>query len=84
MPRGWRYRVRLENADSASITEHEVTLSWADHDYWCGGRLAPSKTVEAVLTYCIDHKSPPFPREFDASRARRWIPKIDKELRRAI
>lgn len=80
---GWRYDVRVCH-DDGTETRHSVTLAWIDHDYWCGGRLAPSRTVEAVLTYCLDHDAPAFPPAFDAARARRWLPAIDRDLKRAL
>jgi hypothetical protein len=80
---GWRYDVVVQH-DDGTETRHSVSLTWMDHDYWTGGRIAPSRTVGAVLTYCLDHGSPTFPPAFDAARARRWLPAIDQELRQAL
>ncbi len=79
--RGWEYDVTIRHDNGAS-TAHTVRLSWADHDYWSGGRLAPSKVVEAVLDYIFQHGGgAALPLVFDAARARRLLPRIDEELR---
>ncbi len=79
-PRGWSYEVVLLHTDGQE-TAHTVTLHWADHEYWCGGRLPPSKVVEGVLRYLMDHGlASPWPEKFDAARARRWMPEIDRDL----
>jgi len=61
-----------------------VTLAWIDHDYWSGGRCAPSKVIQALVEYVLRHETPPLPAAFDAARARRWLPQIDMELRGLI
>lgn len=76
---GWEYDVALVARDG-SRTDHVVTLSWRDHDYWCGGASAPSKVILAVLEFVIARREAPFPARFDAARARRWLPTIDEEL----
>lgn len=84
IPRGWTYALVMHHPD-ASVTRHEVSLAWSDHDYWSGGRLAPSATVEHVLT-CLTHSCPSLllPAKFDLARARRWHPEIDRELSRRL
>jgi len=76
---GWSYEiaVRRDGLESA----HVVHLSWADHDFWSGGAQAPSRVVQAVIEYLLDHARVTLPDRFDAARARRWAPKIDDELR---
>lgn len=79
--RGWVYEVCV-TTDAGLITRHAVTLSWADHDFWCGGASPPSRVVEAVVNYLIEHRNGQgLPPKFDAARARRWYPEIDTELR---
>jgi hypothetical protein len=78
--RGWRYRVRVER-EAGSASEHEVTLSWADHERWSGGAAAPSKVVEAVVRYLVAREGErAVPARFDAATARRWWPGVDREL----
>lgn len=80
-PRGWRYGVRIERGDGKT-SEHEVRLAWVDHEYWSGGRLPPSKVVEAVVHYVLAREDErPLVERFDAAAARRWFPAIDKDLR---
>jgi spore germination protein YaaH len=82
--RGWSYLVEVRH-DDGSVTSHTVTLAWVDHDHWTGGRIAPSRTIEAVLKYVITNApTQDLPATFDAARARRWIPQIDRELRTAL
>lgn len=83
-PRGWEYRVEVTH-EGGQVTEHTVTLAWVDHDHWCGGRLAPSRVVEAVLGF-LDAKNllDSMPAKFDVARARRMSPEIDRELRSGL
>lgn len=83
-PRGWGYTVRLPGPDGGR--EHEVTLSWADHDYWCGGTLAPSRVVARALETMLRVGLPgglTLPAKFDLATVRRWIRGFDSELRQA-
>lgn len=77
---GWRYEVAVVAPDG-SESAHEVTLSWRDHDYWCHGQSAPSAVMQAVLEYVLSHREGVLPQSFDAARVRRWLPRIDQELR---
>ncbi|MDX2132738.1 MAG: hypothetical protein SFY69_11875 [Planctomycetota bacterium] len=80
---GWRYEVLILWPDGAE-TAHDVTLGWRDHDYWCGGASAPSRVVQSVVEYVLDHWDGEIPPRFDAARVRRWLPRIDEELRGTI
>jgi hypothetical protein len=86
-PRGWAYEVTLRR-EGLGQSEHVVTLSWVDHDYWSGGSAPPSRVVEAVLKYALENAGHEaagaeveWPARFDASRVRRWFPRLDEELR---
>lgn len=79
--RGWAYDITVTWTDG-SITEHVVTLSWADHHHWCGGASAPSRVAEAVVRYGTQRGS--FPAEFDCATVRRWCPGLDAELHETI
>jgi hypothetical protein len=77
---GWLYRVQVIRTDGAP-TDHEVTLAWVDHDHWCGGRLAPSTVMEALIRLLVQREDlRPIPARFDASTARRWHPSLDRDL----
>lgn len=80
-PRGWAYEVLMHH-DDGSVSHHSVSMSWSDHELWCGGRLPPSRVVELALGYAADHgHADDWPPKFDIGRVRRWLPKIDRELR---
>ena len=82
--KGWSYRV-VVTRPSGETSEHEVSLSWADHDYWSGGSVPPSRVVEALLRVLVEQ--PPeggLPASFDAARARRWNHEIDDEVMRRV
>lgn len=95
VPGGWVCAVNVAFGDGAEGVdpgdgisgvrgerEHEVRLSWSDHDYWCGGRLAPGVMSEQVVRYLVEHGvAGDLPARFDAGRARRWRPSIDTDLR---
>ncbi len=78
--RGWRYEITIQWPDGGE-TAHDVTLGWRDHDYWCGGGVAPSVVVQWVVDYVLEHWGGEIPARFDAARARRWLPRIDEDLR---
>lgn len=81
--RGWSYEVRIRtgaDGDGAGESSHVVTLSWRDHDYWCGGKLAPSRMLELVLEHLVKNYHEALPAKFDASTARRWVRTIDRDL----
>ncbi len=75
---GWTFEVSLRTPKGES--QHTVTMSWRDHDYWCGGSVGPSRVVCAVVEYVAMNMQHELPAKFDASTARRWTPHIDKEL----
>ncbi|UYV11886.1 MAG: hypothetical protein NCW75_11325 [Phycisphaera sp.] len=82
--RGWLYEVTVTSRGTS--TNHDISLSWHDHDYWCGGALAPSRLVErllALLTRQLGKGAMPesLPQHFDCSTARRWLPDLDDLLR---
>lgn len=84
MPRGWRYVVQIRQS-AGDVSEHEVSLSWVDHDLWSGGRRPPSMVIEAVIKRVLQHRPAALlPARFDAARARWWVDGFDQELRAAL
>jgi hypothetical protein len=81
-PGGWSYSVLVHRPEG--VATHQVTLSWRDHDSWCGGASPPSRVMHALIEYLLRHDAPPLPAAFDAARARRWLPQIDQELRGSL
>lgn len=74
---GWSFRVALDTRGGTS--EHELSLSWVDHDHWTGGAVPPSALAERLLSV-LAARVPDLPARFDAARARRWVPEIDALL----
>lgn len=79
---GWSYAVTIDRG--GDVTRHEVTLSWADHNYWSGGQAPPSKVVEALVSALLEVEGLDLPRRFDASTARRWSRRLDGEMGRRV
>ncbi|MBS0189646.1 MAG: hypothetical protein U0573_09450 [Phycisphaerales bacterium] len=89
--RGWSYRVVALCGEGCELREFRITLSWVDHNYWCGGTQAPSATVERVVSELLsaisrdlaDPRLVELPQKFDLSLARRLVPGIDAAVRHA-
>lgn len=90
-PRGWSYRVLVRQGPQPAA-EHRISLSWVDHQHYCGGTQPPSVTVEQVVNALLDaidrHALAPqfgtaLPTRFDISLARRMVPGLDATLRKA-
>lgn len=75
--RGWRYEVTWQSPRGLSV--HILTLSWVDHDYWCGGREAPSMMVRRVFE-CFVCSGRAIPDRADCSTLRRLYPELDEAL----
>lgn len=81
---GWDYRAAVVR-DSGVRTEHSVRLAWVDHEHWCGGRAAPSRVIEVLLGLMAEReREQPIPERFDASTARRLVPRLDEALRNTL
>jgi hypothetical protein len=77
--RGWTYRVVVRTGRGER--EHVVTLSYRDHDHWCGGSMAPSLLLERLIEHVLRVRREELPERFDAARVRRWLPEIDRDFR---
>lgn len=82
---GWAFDVSILRP-GAPETQHDLRLSWVDHDLWSGGRAPPSRTAEALMKLLVGSDLAPddLPARFDASTARRWLPGVDRELPQLI
>jgi len=79
--RGWSYLVTL-SWKSRGTTEHEITLSWVDHDQLTGGTTPPSKLVERVASIAASAMGiDEMPAKFDVSSMRRAIPEFERLMR---
>jgi hypothetical protein len=84
-PSGWTFRIAVEHA-AGPTTEHSVTMSWVDYNYWSpGGSVAPERIAAWIAGFVADRKTPgTLPARFDASTARRWFPDLDRSLRDSL
>lgn len=98
--RGWSYEVSIRRdragdpdtgtstATAIGTTRHTITLSWVDHEHWCGGVKAPSRVIEALVATLLAREGDStatgaafeLPAIFDAATARRWFSSLDDEL----
>jgi hypothetical protein len=80
--RGWSYLVTL-SWKARGTTEHEITLSWVDHDQLTGGLMSPSRLVERVAEVAATAMGvDELPARFDVSSMRRVIPGFERSLSR--
>lgn len=80
--RGWCYRTEILWT-SGTPTRHVLTLSWADHDHWTGGKIPPSALAEVVLGAAAEALGrDALPDHFDASTISRRIPGLADRLSR--
>lgn len=78
---GWLYHVRV--FDGGKKHEYQATLSWADYDLWCRGRIAPQKVVHAAFLFLLAHEpASEILEQFDCAIIRRYFPKVDQQISR--
>ncbi len=78
--RGWSYIVTL-SWKARGTSEHEITLSWVDHDQLTGGLMPPSRLVERVAKVAATAMGvDELPKRFDVSSMRRAIPSFEQLL----
>ena len=77
--KGWAYHVRV--FDAGRTHDYQTTLSWADYDLWCRGRIPPEKVVKAAFAFLLTREpaSAILPK-FDCSVIRRYFPDVDKQI----
>lgn len=74
---GWRYLIRIRRQHATQV--HTLTLSWVDHDYWSGGAVSPSATIDQVIHAMIAAQVP-LPARADCSTLRRLHPGLDQAM----
>ena len=80
---GWCYQVRVISAGE----EHrfQVTMSWAEHDWWSHGRVPPEKVVRAAMLFLLEREPvEAIFKKFDCAVIRRYFPEVDQELPKLI
>ncbi len=76
---GWSYDVTV--FAQGKVTQHAVTLGFADYDLWSRGRTPPSRVVTRVFEFLLEHEpASDIPARFDCSIVRRQFQDIDKVL----
>lgn len=80
--RGWLFVAEIDpEAAGGSPRRREVTLSWADHERWCGGAKPPCDIAERVLRFAIGRGLlDRLGERFDCSTVRRLAPEIEAFL----
>lgn len=80
---GWVYYVTLTSAGGRHTT-HDISLAWCDHDYWTGGKVPPSRTLEMVLAMAVRLAGAQVVQDqrpkYDAARLRRVCPMLDDAM----
>ncbi len=79
-PSGWRFRVTVREGDSS--TEHELTLSAADHERLGEGRRSPEELVRAGFAFLLERepKESILPR-FDLAVIESYFPGFEDVIR---
>lgn len=83
--RGWRYALRSINAEGA-CTEHDMTLSWADYDWWSPEGIHEPSRVALAVAEVLHHSlaGTPLPPRFDAATVRRRVDDADARILRRL
>lgn len=75
----WRYDVTVE--DRGQSYHFDVTLSWADYDLWCKGRIPPERVIQAAFAFLLEREpASSILARFDCSVMRRYFSEVDEEL----
>ena len=74
---GWLFTLCIEWGDGVS-SEHEITMSWVDHEHLVGGAVPPSVIAERAAKLAAAHFGQiELPERFDVSSLRRRIDNFD-------
>ena len=78
-----RFHVRVSD-DDGSATDHDVTLSRADHERLGGGYPSPEAFIQACFAFLLERESKEsILRSFDVSQIPTYFPEFDQEILRA-
>ncbi len=74
-----RFHVRV--ADGGNPTEHDVTLSLADHERLGGGYPTPGAFIQACFAFLLEREpKESILRSFDVSQISTYFPEFDKAI----
>lgn len=79
---GWLYTFSV--GPDGQQQDHELTLSWVDHEHLVGGAIAPELVAFAAFGLALDHFGAQLPARFDLSMIRRRIEHFDSRVRERI
>lgn len=80
-PNGWLYTFCVDWSEGES-TDHELTMSWVDHEHLVGGSVTPSVVARFSAQIAVRHfGSESLPARFDVSSLRRLIPAFEEQIR---
>ena len=75
-----RFRVRVAD-DDGSVTEHDVTLSSADHERLSRGYPSPEAFVQACFDFLLERESKEsILGSFDISQIATYFTEFDREI----
>jgi hypothetical protein len=78
---GWLYTFAVDWTD-AKPTDHELTISWVDHEHLVGGSVTPSMLARVSAEIAAGYfGAGAMPERFDVSSLRRVIPGFDSMVR---
>jgi len=78
----WRFHVRVVDDDGSS-TEHDVTLSRADHERLAGADAAPGPFISACFEFLLAREpKESILRSFDISQISTYFPEFEREILR--
>jgi len=78
---GWLYTFAVDWAD-AEPTDHELTMSWVDHEHLVGGLVTPSRLAQISAMIAAEHFGVgSLPERFDLSTLRRLVSGFDDLVR---
>jgi hypothetical protein len=77
-----RFRVRVTDDDGSS-TEHDVTLSRADHERVGSGYPRPEAFIQACFEFLLEREpKASILRSFDISQIATYFPEFEREITR--
>lgn len=80
-PHGWLYTFSVEWSNGAQ-SDHELTMSWVDHEHLVGGSVTPSAVARCSAELATRHfGAGSLPARFDVSSLRRMISAFDEQIR---
>lgn len=78
--RGWLYTFTTNWRDGSS-SDHEITLSWVDHEHLVGGTISPSVIAQAVAEIMLEEfNQKNMPIKSDVSSLSRLIPNFEQRI----